>query len=180
MKKQVLYVSLSMLLLALALLLGVARAGLVPVQADAAPSALEKRFFAMTVRASVARNAAGESKADSLAGEDLQSGAEIYKGMCAQCHGQLNGKPSVIGASFYPPAPQLPGHSMGYSDAEVFWIVKHGIRNTAMPAWRSLLSDDEIRKVAAFVKGLDASAKGNEAKQDTPAALTERQRTEPE
>src|SRR5436853_5070076 len=105
MKKQVLYVSLSTLLLALlvalALLLGVARAGLVPIQADAAPSALEKRFFAMTVRASVARNAAGESKADSLAGEDLQSGAEIYKGMCAQCHGQLNGKPSVIGASFY-------------------------------------------------------------------------------
>ena len=122
MKKQVLYVSLSTLLLALlialALLLGVARSGLVPIQADAAPSALEKRFFAMTVRASVARSAAGELKADSFAGEDMQSGAEIYKGMCAQCHGQLNGKPSVLGASFYPPAPQLPGHSMGYSDAD--------------------------------------------------------------
>jgi mono/diheme cytochrome c family protein len=81
-----------------------------------------------------------------------ESGAEIYKGMCAECHGQLKGKPSLLGASFYPPAPQLPGHSTVYSDREVFWIVKHGIRNTAMPAWGRLLSDEKIRKVAAFVK----------------------------
>jgi mono/diheme cytochrome c family protein len=178
MKKQVLYVSLFTLLLALlaalALLLGVARSGLVPIQADAAPSALEKRFFAMAVRASVARSAAAELKTDSLADEDTQSGAEIYKGMCAQCHGQLTGKPSVLGVSFYPPAPQMPGHSMGYSDAEVFWIVKHGIRNTAMPAWRSLLSDDDIRKVTAFVKRLDSLPKINEAKQAAPTASTER------
>jgi len=26
----------------------------------------------------------------------------------------------------------------------MFWIVKHGIRNTAMPAWGNLLSDEEI------------------------------------
>jgi len=162
MKKQVFYVSLSTLLLALlaglVLMLGVARSGLLPVQADAAPSALEKKFFAMAVRASVARHAADELKADTLADEDSELGAEIYKTMCAECHGQLNGKPSVLGASFYPPAPQLPGHPPAYSDAEVFWVVKHGIRNTAMPAWRGLLSDDDIRAVAAFVKRLDAQA----------------------
>jgi mono/diheme cytochrome c family protein len=156
MKKQIVYISLSTVLLALlagmALVLGVARFGLVPVQADAAPSALEKRFFSMAVRASVARHTDGEFQAEPLTDEEMQSGAEIYKGMCAECHGQLNGKPSALGASFYPPAPQLPGHSTLYSDSEVFWIVKHGIRNTAMPAWRRLLSDDEIRKVAAFVK----------------------------
>jgi mono/diheme cytochrome c family protein len=161
MKKQFFYTSLSTLLLALlggAALLGIARSGLMPVWADAAPSALEKKFFTMAVHASVARRAAGESKADPPADEDLQSGAEIYKAMCAQCHGQLNGKPSVLGASFYPPAPQLPGHATAYSDEQVFWIIKHGIRNTAMPAWRSLLSDDDIRKLAAFVKGLNGNA----------------------
>ncbi|HEY9231128.1 MAG TPA: cytochrome c [Blastocatellia bacterium] len=176
MRKQSLFVSLSTLLLALlaglALVLGVARSGLMPIQADAAPSALETRFFTMAVRASVARHAAVESQADALANEDIESGAEIYKTLCAQCHGQLNGKPSVLGASFYPPAPQLPGHSLAYSDAEVFWIVKHGIRNTAMPAWRSLLSDDDIKKVVAFVKRLDAQSKITEAKRDSATAST--------
>lgn len=162
MRKQSLFVSLSTLLLALfaalVLALGVARSGMVPVQADAMPSALETKFFRMAVRASVSRHAGGESRADASAGGDLQSGAEIYQAMCAECHGRLNGKPSVLGASFYPPAPQLPGHPPAYSDAEVFWIVKHGIRNTAMPAWRGLLADDDIRAVAAFVKRLDAPA----------------------
>jgi len=178
MKKQVFYVSLSTLLLALlaglVLMLGVARSGLLPVQADAAPSALEKKFFAMAVRASVARHAADELNAGSLADEDNESGAEIYKAMCAQCHGQLSGKPSVLGASFYPPAPQLPGHTTMYNDAQVFWIIKHGIRNTAMPAWRSLLSDDEIKKVAAFVKRLDSLAKIDETPPTSPAASTGR------
>ena len=156
MKKQIVYISLSTLLLALlvglVLVFGVAQFGLAPIQADAAPSALEKKFFSMAVRASVARHTAIEVQAEPLTDEDMQTGAEIYKAMCAECHGQLNGKPSVLGGSFYPPAPQLPGHSTAYSDREVFWIVKHGIRNTAMPAWSRLLSDEEIRKVSAFVK----------------------------
>jgi mono/diheme cytochrome c family protein len=162
MRKKLLFVSLATLLLAcfagLLLLLVFARSGWMPVRADAAPSTLETKFFTMTVRASVARQATAEVKADPLADEDLESGAEIYQAMCAECHGQLNGKPSLLGASFYPPAPQLPGRGSAYSDAEVFWIVKHGLRNTAMPAWRNLLADDDIRKVAAFVKRLDAQA----------------------
>ena len=172
MKKQLVYVSLTTLLLALlaglVLMLGVARSGIAPVQADTAPSALEREFFTMAVRASVARRAAAELQTAAPADEDVQSGAEIYKAMCAQCHGQLNGKPNALGASFYPPAPQLPGHSTAYSDAEVFWIVKHGIRNTAMPAWRNLLSDDDIQKVAAFVKRLDSPAKTGGTMQDSP------------
>lgn len=158
MKKQTLYVSSSILLLILLIgmggVLGVARSGLVPVQADAAPSALEKRFFAMAVKASVHRRAAAEWTVAAFDEEDVQSGEAIYKAMCAQCHGQLNGKPSALGASFYPPAPALPGHSTNYDEAEVFWIVKHGIRNTGMPAWSHLLSDEDIRNVAAFVKQL--------------------------
>src|SRR5262245_59773860 len=139
MKKQTLYFSSSILLLILLIsmggVLGVARSVLVPVQADAAPSAFEKRFFAMAVSASVHRRAAAEWTVAAFYDEDIQSGEAIYKTMCAQCHGQLNGKPSALGASFYPPAPPLPGHPTNYDEAEVFWIIKHGIRNTGMPAW---------------------------------------------
>jgi mono/diheme cytochrome c family protein len=130
--------------------------GLVPINADVAPSSVERRILPLAVRASVARRSSEQSAGAALpTDDDLVAGAEIYKGMCAQCHGQLNGRASVLGASFYPPAPQLPGHGTSYTDPEVFWIIKHGIRNTSMPAWRNLLSDENIRQVAAFIKRVD-------------------------
>ena len=157
--------------------LGVAKLGLLSINADAEPSSLEKKFFPMAVRASVARHATEQASLDSPSDDDLLTGAEIYKAMCAQCHGQLNGRPSTLGAAFYPPTPQLPGHATPYSEGQVFWIVKHGIRNTAMPAWRNLLSDDDIKKVAAFVKRLDElpPSQDKEAKQSQPAADQEKQ-----
>lgn len=131
--------------------------GLVPISADAVPSSLERKIFSLAVRASVARRSSGQpGVAAAPTDDDLAAGAEIYKEMCAQCHGHLNGRASVLGASFYPPAPQLPGHGTSYTEAEVIWIVKHGIRNTSMPAWRNLLSDENIRQVAAFVKRMDS------------------------
>jgi mono/diheme cytochrome c family protein len=177
MRKRLILVSLftimGLLLAAVAAVLGVARSGLTPIQADATPSAMETRFFRMAVRASVARHAGADPDAGALTEEDIQTGAEIYKTMCALCHGQLNGKPSTLGASFYPPAPQLPSHATAYNEAEVFWIVKHGIRNTAMPAWRSLLSDDDLRKVAAFVKRLNEQNETIEARPAAPPSSTE-------
>lgn len=134
--------------------------GLIPINADAAPSRFENNLFPMVLRASVARHSSEQLSVSAATDDDIMAGAEIYKGMCAQCHGQLSLRPSVLGASFYPPAPQLPLHGTSYTEAEVFWVVKHGIRNTAMPAHRNLLSDEDIRQVAAFVKRLDSAAPG--------------------
>ncbi|PYT08729.1 MAG: hypothetical protein DMF60_04060 [Acidobacteria bacterium] len=131
--------------------------GLVPINADVAPSSLERKVLPLAVRASVARHSSEQpGGAEPPTDDDLVAGAEIYREMCAQCHGHLNGRASVLGASFYPPAPQLPGRGSSYTDAEVFWIVKHGIRNTSMPTWRNMLSDENIRQVAAFIKRMDS------------------------
>ena len=132
------------------------KVGLVPINADVAPSNLEKKILPFVLRASVARHSSEQPGLNASTDDDILAGAEIYKVMCAQCHGQLNGRGSALGASFYPPAPQLPGHGTSYTDAEVFWIVKHGIRNTSMPTWRNLLSDEDIRHVAAFIKRMDS------------------------
>jgi hypothetical protein len=39
-----------------------------------------------------------------------------------------------------------------WSDGELFWIVKHGIRMTGMPAFGENHSDDEIAQIVAFVR----------------------------
>jgi len=158
--KRFLYVGLTALggvsLIAILIGLVILKFGLVPINADQAPSNLEKKVLTLAVRASVARHSSRQSDTAAPTDDDLLAGSEIYKAMCAQCHGQLNGRASLLGGSFYPPAPQLPGHSVAYTDPELFWIVKHGIRNTSMPAWRNLLSDDDIRHVVAFLKTLDS------------------------
>lgn len=145
------------LLLVTSIGIWVVKKGLVPINADAAPSSLERRILPLAVRASLARRSSEEPTNTARAtDDDLVAGAEIYKEVCAQCHGRVDGRASVLGASFYPPAPQLPGHGTSYSDTEVFWIVKHGIRNTSMPAWRNLLSDENIKQVAAYIKSMDS------------------------
>ena len=142
----------------------IAKMGFVPINADAAPSTLERRIFPIVVRASVARHAAEQPGASAVAtDDDLVSGAAIYKQMCARCHGNLGGRASVLGASFYPPAPQLSEQHTSYNQAEVFWIVKHGIRNTSMPAWRNLLSDEGLWQVSAFVERIGSLPPSAEA-----------------
>jgi cytochrome c553 len=132
----------------------VLKSGLLPVNADVSPSSLEMRLFPMVLHASVARQARRIRWSGALTGEDQAAGREMYTLMCAQCHGRLDGRAGVLGQSFYPPAPQLLDHPTSYTDQELFWVVKHGIRNTGMPSWGNRLSDQDIWNVVAFVRSL--------------------------
>ena len=50
-----------------------------------------------------------------------------------------------------PPVPQRIDRIPGDPDANLWWVVKHGIRMTGMPSWDGILSDQEIWQVVAFV-----------------------------
>ena len=129
--------------------------GLFSVSADAPPPKWETRVAGEAVHAAIARRALQQSNPVRPSAENLGDGAKIYQEACARCHGKSGAGPSLYGASFYPPAPYLPEHSTGFTEGELFWIVKYGIRNTAMPAWRHMLSDEDIWKVVAVVKRFD-------------------------
>jgi mono/diheme cytochrome c family protein len=130
----------------------VMKLGPVPVNADQRPPALEARLLGLAVRASIARHTRERPNPVPPSENNLIAGAEIYTQMCAKCHGRPNAGPSVYGESFYPPAPQLTARPTEYTEAEIYWIVSHGIRNTAMPAWGRQLSDEDIWQVASFLK----------------------------
>jgi mono/diheme cytochrome c family protein len=140
---------------AVALGLGVVFLGLAPMNADQRPSTIEARVLGTALREAVGHQAAEVEEPLPPLSDDLANGGEIYQEMCSRCHGEVGKTSSRLGSSFYPPAPQLPGHGSEWSERELFWIIKHGIRNTAMPAWGSLLSDGDIRQVAALVKRFD-------------------------
>ena len=56
---------------------------------------------------------------------------------------------------FSPRAPQLIDRIPHDDDAWLFWVTKHGVRMTGMPAWDTILSDGEIWAVVAFIKHSD-------------------------
>src|SRR4030095_547054 len=121
--------------------LAVMRLGLMPVNADGAHSSLEAKIMPQVLHASIVRHASAETNPLTVHEENLKAGASTYKAMCARCHSTPGGNPSAYGQSFYPPAPQLLGGMVNYTDSQLFWTIKHGIRNTGMLAWGSMLSD---------------------------------------
>jgi len=133
-----------------------AKLGVLPVQADVAPSRLEASLLGSALRASVARHAPTGANPMPPSEENLIAGAKLYRQMCSRCHGISRESDNSYGQSFYPPAPGLPLSRTLYTDNEIFWIVKHGIRNTAMLAWGNLLSDDEIWQVVTLIRKFDS------------------------
>jgi mono/diheme cytochrome c family protein len=80
-------------------------------------------------------------------------GTEHFAAHCAVCHGAPGVPKGDIARGLYPQPPNLAAAANRYSDAELFWIVKHGIKMSGMPAW-SDHSDEESWATVAFLKKL--------------------------
>ena len=79
--------------------------------------------------------------------------ARAFEQECAGCHGTPGAPDSEsIAASLYPPVPQLPKVGTEYSEAQIFWIAKHGVRRTGMFANGEWDSDKKLWTVAAYVQ----------------------------
>jgi mono/diheme cytochrome c family protein len=81
-------------------------------------------------------------------------GAVCYREHCLQCHGAPGFAPAPIGLSMQPLPGPLADATRHWSAAEIYWITRHGIRMTGMPAWRHRLHDDDLWAVVAFVQAL--------------------------
>jgi len=84
---------------------------------------------------------------------NIPMGVEHFAAHCAVCHGAPGVPRGDIARGLYPPPPDLAKTAPLYSSAELFWIVKNGIKMTGMPAW-SDHSDEELWATVAFVKKL--------------------------
>ena len=80
----------------------------------------------------------------------LATGAGLYAEMCSRCHLAPGMEKTEISQGLYPQAPELAGAAL-HSPAEKFWMIKHGVKMTAMPAWGRTHSDDLIWDMVAFV-----------------------------
>ena len=83
----------------------------------------------------------------------ISAGAAQYAEMCSSCHLAPGMKRTEISRGLYPRAPELRRGSRP-TPAEDFWVVKHGIKATGMPAWGVTHSDEILWDVVAFLRKL--------------------------
>ena len=89
---------------------------------------------------------------------NLLAGSKVYQNNCAGCHGQLDQHGSALAKRFYPHPPQLLPPGKGVTDDPVgatHWVVKNGIRFSAMPSYDGKLTEDEIWQVSQFLRNAD-------------------------
>ncbi len=84
----------------------------------------------------------------------IATGFEHFKEMCITCHGEPGEYRSEISRGLNPEAPELPTTTWQWSDAELFWILKNGIKMTGMPAFGETHADGQIWAMVAFVRRL--------------------------
>jgi cytochrome c553 len=91
----------------------------------------------------------------------IRLGAAHFQGHCASCHGAPGVGPDPVMQAALPPAPDLGPTDGHWTDKELFWIVRNGIKYTGMPAWPALERDDEVWAVVAFLKRYSALDEGS-------------------
>jgi len=83
----------------------------------------------------------------------LLIGTEHFAAHCAVCHGAPGVSKGEVAEGLNPQPPNLTHSSEHYNPSELFWIIKHGIKMTGMPAWGDH-SDNELWATVAFIEKL--------------------------
>ena len=103
----------------------------------------------------VSRDSRGVPQGPASTAASSAAGEKLYGAECAMCHG-LNGRtPTDNGRWMYPRAADLTSQQVQqYSDRELFWIVKNGIRLSGMPAFGKMETDEHIWQLVHYVRTL--------------------------
>jgi len=83
----------------------------------------------------------------------IAAGAGLYNEMCTGCHLGPGVERSELSQGIYPSAPEL-ARGDDLSAAQQFWVIKHGVKLTAMPAWGKTHDDQLIWDMVAFIRQL--------------------------
>lgn len=77
-------------------------------------------------------------------------GAGQYAAMCSGCHLAPGYENDETREGLYPKPPKL-AKGTDLTPAEIFWVIKHGLKMSGMPAWGRSHSNDELWDITAFV-----------------------------
>jgi copper transport protein len=132
-----------------------------PLAAVVAASALAAGVFVLVREADWTQglnDAVGLRDPEPVSESSVASGRALYREYCIACHGERgrgNG-PAAIGLD--PPPADLVLHVPQHTDGELLYMVSRGMPNSAMPAWRSVLTDRERWDIVHYLRDLARGA----------------------
>jgi mono/diheme cytochrome c family protein len=88
--------------------------------------------------------------------ETVQAGEQIYLSNCASCHGETGKGDGAAAKALTPKPSDLALVAASVDDAYLYWRIAEGgtDMHTSMPAWKSILTEDEIWMGVAFIRDL--------------------------
>lgn len=88
----------------------------------------------------------------------IRAGAKHYAAMCAVCHLAPGMDDTEVRQGLNPRPPQLYKFAQYIDPKVAFWVIRNGVRMTAMPAWGPTHGDNDIWDIVAFVKTLSKTS----------------------
>jgi cytochrome c553 len=125
--------------------------GLIPIKASSGHWRITAWILHFTMRRSVATHTLGLQVPGLDDPRLVLQGAGHYETGCRPCHGSPDLPQPRIPQHMTPHPPYLPPRISTWQPDELFYIVKHGVKFTGMPAWPSQQRDDEVWAMVAFL-----------------------------
>lgn len=143
----------ALLLLAFAAAAVYVYSGVQPVAADDENSPLAQWLLQTVRERSVARHARGIEPGMPVQMDEptLHTALIGFEDMCAGCHAPPGRERSALARGLNPPATDLVHAARQRAPEELFWVTRHGIRMTGMPAWGKTHSDAELWPLVALI-----------------------------
>jgi mono/diheme cytochrome c family protein len=86
----------------------------------------------------------------------VASGLAHFRAHCVVCHGAPGIAPAPFALGMTPAPASLVHTARAWQPAEMYWVIRQGIKMTGMPAWEFRLADEEIWSIVAFLRRLPA------------------------
>ncbi len=129
--------------------------GVYNVAADKDHTVMVKWILGTAMSNSVKAHAGGTMPPAGFDAEDhVREGFRLFDEMCVQCHGAPGKQPGEVGQGLRPQSPELSQVAHRWTPAQLFWILKHGIIATGMPAFGSTHTEGQLWDLVAFVQRL--------------------------
>ena len=127
--------------------------GIYPIGADEPHTAPVHALMTHLRSRSIAAGARDVKPRDLRDENMIASGAKNYSEMCVGCHLAPGVTKSELRDGLYPQPPNLSEPKVR-DPREMFWVIKHGVKMSAMPAWGRSHDDDAIWAMVAFISSM--------------------------
>jgi cytochrome c553 len=129
----------------------VAAFGIIPIKASSGHWAITRSLLQFTKERSVATHSFAIKSPPLDEPWLVLKGAGHYEIGCRPCHGSPELHHPRIAQRMLPAPPYLAQAISKWEREELFYIIKHGLKFTGMPAWPSPQRDDEVWAMVAFL-----------------------------